>query len=641
MRNTTTGLAAFAFVAVVSLQAAAKPFGIMLTASSIDHTDKRVDAPIFRDAMTICALERRLGVNPYRRPKGFPEDFLERVPDSDRRKAPYALADFATKVVEGDFSSAGGTRFMLSIAEARPPYMLSAGGYPLADRAGYAAWKAAHPNFMGFLALAECDSDFSYLYRYRSCIRYPEIGGDLQGRFPKGQPSDGRGRHFNWVMRAAAEAREFHFGETNLWMMCSNYASYCHLFAAAGACGVFYEATSQGPASWTLAAAYARGASRQFGIPFAWYCAHYYSGYSRDGRKLVGENRWAEKCLPPTAYRAARPHRGASRSLLSRQAHLGWLAGAVRLQMEHWERLFTMEKDGRRVLSPEGEDFDALYALSRKLDAGDPITPLAVLVPFAEPLDTQLRFTGEFRDKTSQKTIFRELVRSPETDDVLENRIRGEQGCLHNSPHACMYDVLCPDAGQSPASFLRALKRYPYALLAGFGFDERRLDAKSLAEYVRGGGTLVVTDEGLARRFTPAAGAKGRVLHVPCEREALGAMFARIQGERLPVKVAGDCLFGENKVADGYLVWIFNNNGVEKYCDEPEKLDESKTSHVELSRAGKTLAVDVPPGGIKLVEWKESAGEFRVVSTQPVRAVAARSGQELWFLAWCGIIRVL
>ena len=596
--------------AVVASQSAAKPFGIMFTVSSIDHADQRVDAPIFRDAITICSLERRLGVNPYRRPKGFPEDFLEKVPDSERRNAPYRLAEFAAKDVEKEFAAAGDSPFMLSIAEARPPYLLSPGGYPLADRADYAAWKASHPGFMGFLALAECDSDHTYLHRFRSCIRYPEIGEDLRRRFPEVGLPAGKGRHFDWIRVAADEAREFHFGETNLWMMCSNYASYCHLFAAAGARGVFYEATSQGPGSWTLAAAYARGASRQFGIPFAWYCAHYYSGYSRDGRKLVGENRWAEKCLPPTAYRAARPHRGASRSLLSRQEHAGWLAGATILQMEHWARLFTMEKDGRRVLSPEGEDFNALYNLSHDVDAGESITPLAILVPFGEPLDLQMRFTKEFKDKTSQKTIFRELVRSPETDDVLENRIRGEQGCLYNSPYACMYDVLCPDSGQDSAAFLRVLGRYRYALLAGSGFDLGRLDAAALSAYVRSGGTLVVTDERMARRFSPASDAKGRVIHVPCERKALGGLFGRIQDEHLPVRVSGDCLFGENEVNGGCLIWVFNNNGVEKYCDEPEKLDMAKTSHVKLSRGGKAMEMDVPPGGITLVAWNEASERF-------------------------------
>jgi hypothetical protein len=388
-------------------------------------------------------------------------------------------------------------------------------------------------------------------------------------------------------------------------MMCSNYASYCHLFAAAGASGIFYEATSQGPASWTLAAAYARGASRQFAIPFAWYCAHYYSGYARDGRKLVGENRWEANCSPPTKYRSARPHRGASRSLISRLTHTGWLAGAEIIQMEHWARLFTVEKNGVRVLSREGKDFSALYELSRKTDSGEPVTPLAVLVPLASPIDTQLRFADKIKDGTSQETVFRELVRCPKTESVLGNRDRGEQGCLHNSPYACMYDVLCPDAGQDPDAFLKVLRRYPYALLVGNGFGQGRLDETSLRGYVRGGGTLVVTDAELARRLSPPGESEGKVLHVPCERAALGGLFARIQKERLPVQVDGNCLYGVNQTAGGYLIWIFNNDGVEKYCDEPERFDMSRTTAATVTCRGRTMETKIPPGGIKLLEWSE------------------------------------
>lgn len=595
-----------------ALSAGAKPFRIMMTISSIDPASHRIDAPIFRDAIMIYSMERGLGVNPYRRPKGFPNDFLEHTPESDRRQTPYKLMDFLPAVMEPELAGVGEKHFMLSIAEARPPYSVSAAGYPLADRNEYAVWKSKHPNFMGFLALAECDSDFSYLNRFRSGIRYADIRDDLNGRFPEDVPSDGFGKHFTWVRRAAADAREFYFGETNLWMMCSNFASYCHLFAAAGASGIFYEATSQGPASWTLAAAYARGASRQFSIPFAWYCAHYYSGFSRDGRKLVGENRWEAQCSPPTRYRAARPHRGASRSLISRQTYAGWLAGAEIIQMEHWARLFTVGKDNGRVLSTEGEDFSALYELSHKVDAGRPVTPLAVLLPLSAPIDTQLRFANKIRDGKSQEIVLRELVRSPKTESVLENRDKGEQGCLYNSPHACMYDVLCPDAGQQPSAFLRALRRYPYALLVGRGFGSK-LDCESLSEYVNAGGILAVTDGSMKRRLSLKPNAKGRIVHVPCENEALANFFAQVQKEKMPVQVDGDCLSGENIINDGYLVWIFNNNGVEKYCDEPERFDMTKTSRVRLSCSGKNLDIEVPPGGIRLVIWNKSSAAFRIV----------------------------
>jgi hypothetical protein len=123
-----------------------------------------------------------------------------------------------------------------------------------------------------------------------------------------------------------------------------------------------------------------------------------------------------------------------------------------------------------------------------------------------------------------------------------------------------------------------------------------------------------VTDAELARRLSPPGESEGKVLHVPCERAALGGLFARIQKERLPVQVDGNCLYGVNRTAGGYLIWIFNNDGVEKYCDEPERFDMSKTTAATVTCRGRTTETKIPPGGIKLLEWSESSASFREIS---------------------------
>ena len=87
----------------------------------------------------------------------------------------------------------------------------------------------------------------------------------------------------------------------------------------------------------------------------------------------------------------------------------------------------------------------------------------------------------------------------------------------------------------------------------------------------------------------------------------------------MPVRVEGDVQWGVNRTKGGYLVWLFNNEGVTHFMGEEQSLDASKTAHVRLSfgdRAPKSVAdaetgapfavaegvsLDVPPGGWRLV----------------------------------------
>ena len=56
----------------------------------------------------------------------------------------------------------------------------------------------------------------------------------------------------------------------------------------------------------------------------------------------------------------------------------------------------------------------------------------------------------------------------------------------------------------------------------------------------------------------------------------------------------------------GWLFWAINNNGVEKFSNEPERYDLSKTAHVKAvfapSAGGNTIEFDLKPGEWKLVE---------------------------------------
>lgn len=98
--------------------------------------------------------------------------------------------------------------------------------------------------------------------------------------------------------------------------------------------------------------------------------------------------------------------------------------------------------------------------------------------------------------------------------------------------------------------------------------------------------------------------------------ELMKLVFERLQGETLPVHVAGDVQWGVNRTKRGWLVWLYNNKGVTHFFGEPEEFDFSKTASVTISakgfkpvavrdaETGKAIpgAVDVKPGQWRLVE---------------------------------------
>lgn len=618
---------------------AGRTFGTLWSRGSIDHGYSLDELECYREGISYCPLERRPETGLFRRPHTFRTggvggNFAERNPNYRADRA-YRIEDFVVPGSDVARALEEDRPFMVEIREFRPAYYHPAEA-SRPDRADYLAWKRAHPKLIGVETLDEVDSDMTYLRMYYNSIADEEVREDFHRRYPM---TVAEGRAFAWLKQAHRETVAACFGETNVWPMCSSYASACHMFGAVGVPGFFYESTSQSAGPWVQAIAYARGAARQFSIPFVWYTASYYTAYTRDGRRCSGESRFFD---PPVLDDAARakarkyPHRGSSRSLIARQNALGWLGGATLLQVEHWGRLFTDDTNGVRGPSPEGYDFERLWKMSRTIDRGVPYTPLAVLVPISEALPTDGRAGNgvlEFRDQFSQQLVFRTLVPTGVADGD-DARRHGEQGCLYNSPFACFWDVLVPDAGQEPSAFRKALSAYPCAVLVGTGFRDDMLDTGSLAAYVRDGGTLIVSSDQVARGWVPAEEGKGKVVVLPADEllserlrgvhltgeafakandevlsgavrsERLKKLLLQVQDELMPVRVRGDVQWGVNRTKSGWLVWCFNNRGVIKYSDEPETFDMTKTAKVEIEF--------LPRFGGARTSFELRPGEYRV-----------------------------
>ena len=59
-------------------------------------------------------------------------------------------------------------------------------------------------------------------------------------------------------------------------------------------------------------------------------------------------------------------------------------------------------------------------------------------------------------------------------------------------------------------------------------------------------------------------------------------LLEMVQDETMPVDVEGNIQWGVNKTTDGWLVWLMNADGVEKFRGERQRIDLSRTSVVNV-----------------------------------------------------------
>ena len=84
-------------------------------------------------------------------------------------------------------------------------------------------------------------------------------------------------------------------------------------------------------------------------------------------------------------------------------------------------------------------------------------------------------------------------------------------------------------------------------------------------------------------------------------------LLARVQDETMPISVSGLCQWGLNKTDGGWLLWVFNNDGVVKYQLEPDEYDASKTSTVTVALRGLGEVADAESGAaVKVADGRFS-----------------------------------
>ena len=514
------------------------------------------------------------------------------------------------------------------------------------DLASYRAWRAAHPNLLVDGNCSEWCNDFinGVLNRLNGMSGpYADALRSFVGELPKT-----RYEQLDLMKRYYEMRKERHFG--GKISIEDAYLNSLHLAADFGASLIRMETTATGQYRHQLNAMFTRGAARQFGVPWEWYVAGYMNGFATNGQ-FMGDcmcryphtaeefskyprygKELEAKWMPGGKWRigCSGPEFGISRSLFRRDHYLAYLSGANFIQLEEWQYPLKMwsNEEGKTVFSPRGRIYAEFVDFTRRHpDRGAHFSPVAVCVPIAQGYPTmggspwgESRFGYTNGDKAVD-AVFYTLVPGY---DYKARLVKGDEMCLRNSPYANMYDVIAPDAkSQSPDSLLAVMKSYKALVVVG-DYADREWE-KTLAKYESEGGKVVRVDEEMLKDEVKSG--KGRGIAVGEVRyPKLEAALSALQEAYFPFKVDGNCMYGLSVSDDHVWLYVLNNDGVTKFADAPQTLDESKASEIHVTPrasaprfgtvkeliSGKTVKTDngsfswrVGPGDLAVLEIKQ------------------------------------
>ncbi|MHC1767719.1 MAG: hypothetical protein AB9869_26165 [Verrucomicrobiia bacterium] len=364
--------------------------------------------------------------------------------------------------------------------------------------------------------------------------------------------------------------------------------------------------------------AFARGASKQWQRPWTVQVSPWFHGACTTSGPLRG-----------TGGEARGLDAGHSLSFYARMWLHAWFAGAAMATPENSLAIFFEEAAAPWKLTSHGGKAAEVFRFLQSHARGVPYTPVAIL------LDRYAGYNGYMGKPWG---ILEPTAGDREISDLFDHQLfpggdhihakpdpaNPESSYLRPTPYGEIFDVLLSSVAPG------ILPTYPVILLAGD----------------------IEFDEALISRLQEAIGRGSQVLMAARHREALGAQFrelarngkvevlepwtnpatgrsAAISSDRLcqivrdtlPVEVTGDPIqYQVNRVADGWVVEVVNNDGVVKKPDQPAIIDARGAKHVVVKpkfhytkasewrsqivyRDGQTVDVVVQPGYTRFVHF--------------------------------------
>ena len=363
--------------------------------------------------------------------------------------------------------------------------------------------------------------------------------------------------------------------------------------------------------------AFARGASRQWEVPWSVQVSPWFSGACTTSGPLRRE-----------AGGARGLEAGHSLSFYERMWLHAWFAGAALVTPENSIAIFFESQADPWKLTEHGRKGSEVFRFTQSHDRGVPFTPVAVAIDHLAGYNGYMDKPWGILEPTPGDRALRDLFDHqlfPGGDHIHSKPepVNPEKAYLRPTPFGEMFDV------QLTSASARILSRYPVLLLAGdIEFDDRFIAA--LEQALKSGTRLLLSaahHAELRRRAPGLSRARGVELLEPWVNPATGRPAAisderlrRLSRESLPVEVSGDPLeYAINHTPTGWVVELVNNEGVAKRPESPAVVDPAAVAHVTLrprvpySAArewrserdlpkGSTLPLEIGPGKSAFVE---------------------------------------
>jgi hypothetical protein len=413
----------------------------------------------------------------------------------------------------------------------------------------------------------------------------------------------------------------------------NGYSLYTHIVGEAGADTVGVEVGENVPAT-QVQRAFARGAARQYGIPWHDQVSPWFGAGMPSGVPTMRET-------APGKTEPANLDTGHSVNMLERLWYTGWFGGAAFTMIEAATGyIFNVPVGAKEFpkdvkVSDYGEAVQKLFRTMKTVDVGVPYTPFGVLINKYHG-----RWTTWFEGYVGAKPFVcideslgdKMMVRFFETTfPGLTKGVGKEEHYLCPSPYGDTFDVLVNNANRS------AWGAYPVLLAVG-DIPWTSEDIAYLKGYIKAGGILALNEinvEGWDRAylglvsgsFAPAGSAK-TVLASPdgtpllirrdigkghlfvssktpdpgvSKELAFPTAFLGAMAERfLPFKVEGDVEYLINRTSDGWAMLVVNNAGWTKMNGAKPEMDLTKTAQVKVKSGARVSKVTELYAGEKI-----------------------------------------
>jgi len=364
--------------------------------------------------------------------------------------------------------------------------------------------------------------------------------------------------------------------------------------------------------------AFARGASRQWQLPWSVQVSPWFSGACTTSGPLRREGGGARGL-----------DAGHSLSLYERLWLHSWFAGAAMVTPENSIAIFFEKTAVPWALTAHGLKAVEVFQFMRTHERGVPFTPVAVVLDHLAGYNGYMDKPWGILDPTAGDRQVRDLFDCqlfPGSDHIHQrpDPNNPESSYLRPTPYGEIFDV------QLTSASAEMLSSYPVLVLAGdIEFDEEIIT--KLERALKQGSTVLfgaAHQAILGPRFARLANHPRAEVLQPWTNPATGRSTAisnsqlqRLAHQALPVEVSGDPVqYQVNRTTNGWVIELVNNAGVTKKPDQPASTDPTATARVVLRpkihftaarewRSGRSytkpgeVRLEVGPGATEFVEF--------------------------------------